>query len=118
MKVAIVGNREGWNRSYIFDKIKKYVKEDDIIITGGADGVDTCAMDYAKRFCNQLIVFYPDKRIPSPDRYYQRNKKIVEECDLLIAFNRKKRSGTSNTIRYAKELEKKCYIHGGDEYQG
>lgn len=115
-KVAVVGNREGWNRNYIIDKMKKYINPGDIIITGGADGVDTFAMDFAKYFGHQLIVFYPDPKLPSPERYYKRNKKIAEECNVMRAFNKKEHSGTSNAIRYVRELGKQCYVYGGDKH--
>ena len=44
-------------------------------------------------------------------RYYARNRKIAEECDVLIAFVSSDRSGgTENTIKYARELKKTIII--------
>lgn len=46
--------------------------------------------------------------------YLERNKKIVDETDILIAFPSEKeeqlRSGTWSTIRYARKQGKEIYI--------
>jgi predicted Rossmann fold nucleotide-binding protein DprA/Smf involved in DNA uptake len=108
-KVAVVGNREGWTKKEVFDALDKYVLtgENINIITGGADGVDTYAMEYAKRKGCVLTIYYPDiVEYDVPMGFYERNKRIAWECETLIAFNRKERSGTSQTIRMAKDFKK------------
>ena len=111
MKLAVVGNRERWFRKQIYDILDEYdLCSDDFIVTGGAKGVDSYAMDYAKQNGINLIVFYPSKKITTPYRYYNRNEKIAIECDKIIAFNKKGVSGTSNTISYGKEYDKEVRI--------
>ncbi len=59
--------------------------------------------------------FLPNNNEPSPQRYFNRNKRIAEECDILIAFDMKiGHSGTKNTIGHAKELGKKVIIIESD----
>lgn len=101
MKIGVVGNRKGWGKLTIYKKLDSLnLSSDDIIVTGGADGVDTYAMDYAKEKGIGLLVYYPSMSKPIPIRYYERNKKIAYFSDKVIAFNRKLNSGTSNTIYY------------------
>jgi len=116
MKVAIVGNREGWT----FDEIRKRFLEvlktcgvtaNDTIISGGADGVDTFAQFIAKLFGMKILIIYPKIYERIPDRYFNRNLEIVKEADLIVAFNKAgKQSGTLNTINNAKNLGKKLII--------
>jgi len=110
MRIAIVGNRKGWTYKEVCAKLKEYnVYKSDIIISGGADGVDTYAQQYAKEIGAKIEIFYPDPNKPNPERYYHRNREIVLSCDILIAFNRhpNARSGTTMTTNYAKTQKEK-----------
>lgn len=53
-------------------------------------------------------------QIHSPQDPLERNKVIVEHCDILIACPKSRqeeqRSGTWSTIRYARKLKKPVYI--------
>ena len=45
------------------------------------------------------------------EAYYARNKKIAEECDVLVAFvDSSRKGGTENTIKYASDFGKKVLI--------
>ena len=113
MKYGIVGNRLGWTRQFVFKKLQEYnITSKDIIISGGAEGIDTYAQEYAKKIGAQMIVLYPKPEEPSPDRYFNRNKEIAEMCDALIAFDKgsSSGSGTLNTINHAKRLNKSIVI--------
>ena len=119
MKFGIVGNREGWEQDFVINKIREIIsiERDDTfnfeveIISGGASGIDYIAKHYAIGAGYIFREFLPDNNEPIPQRYFNRNKKIAKECDILIAFDKKVgRSGTKNTIRYAKELNKEVII--------
>ena len=108
MKIGVVGNRVGWIYSDVERELNKLgCYHSDTIVTGGADGVDDFARRYAKANGNECLILYPKPSIDSPERYYKRNQEIVCRCDILVAFDKQKHSGTSNTIRYAKEMNKK-----------
>lgn len=118
MKYGIVGNRKGWDKDFvtwrianiIFEEISDEIAEVEII-SGGACGVDSFAKIYATENGIHYKEFLPNKEEPFPERYFNRNKKIAEECDILIAFDKVAgRSGTKNTIRYAKELNKEVIL--------
>lgn len=100
MKVAVVGNRTGWAKDYVCNKLEELLDiEKDEIISGGAEGVDTFAQEFAKLKGMKITILYPDLNKPSPDRYYDRNQNIVDSADKIIAFqNNPHRSGTQSTI--------------------
>lgn len=104
MKIGIVGNREGFTYNDVRKKLNNFrlIHGADTIITGGAEGVDSYAMKYAKEYGIRLVVHYPDVVMASPICYFQRNREIVFECDFLIAFNKKEKSGTTQCINTAK----------------
>jgi len=114
MKIGIVGNREGWIYWQVQDTLKELgLYKSDVIVSGGAKGIDIMAQWIAKEIGAQLIIFYPDPKKPSPQRYFDRNKRIVLESDIVVAFDRKEHSGTLNTINYAKEIKKPLIIVRG-----
>lgn len=112
MKIGIVGNQFGWTYRRIKEVLKEQnVYKSDIIISGGAIGVDSFAQHYAKEFGCQIRIVYPDPSKSSPERYFDRNYLIALYSDVLIAFDKKlKSSGTKNTIKHAKKLNKKILV--------
>src|SRR3972149_6309784 len=89
-KIAIVGtsslteNEERDARQYISYIIKLHTP-DTMVISGGADGVDTLAIEIAKGLS------YPTKEIlPRFDgwkAYKERNIAIAQECDILYCIS-------------------------------
>jgi predicted RecB family endonuclease len=105
MKVAIVGSRN------LSPDIEPYLPgETTAIVTGGAKGVDHAAMDLAERLGLELIVFRPDYKRYGRGAPIVRNKQIVQESDLIIAFWDGKSRGTKNTISLAQKANKSCQI--------
>ena len=106
--LGVVGNRYGFSYIEVRHELDKY-PEIKTIVTGGAYGVDSHAMRYAKERGLRLIVFYPDLSLGSPKCYFKRNEQLVyylTKCkthNMLIAFNKKERSGTTHTINIAKK---------------
>lgn len=114
MKIAIVGNRTGWSEKEVHSKLDDYfqstmfhtfpkdVNEEDVeFVSGGAEGVDTFAQTFAKKCGMKITIIYPNPDKPSPERYHERNQKVVDMADMLIAFNHSPRSGTHSTINRA-----------------
>ena len=102
LKVAIVGttvnlseNEERVMRQEIELVLKKYPL-DAIIISGGAKGVDTTALEVAKGLGFQIQEYKPEKE---EWKYYKkRNLQIANDCDELYCF--------SVSVRKVK-----CYHH-------
>jgi len=120
MIIAVVGNRQGWTYEQVKKKLLELgVYKSDVIVSGGAEGVDTFAQMYAKENGNELITLYPDPSKPSPERYFDRNKEIILRSDMVIAFDKgDKHSGTLNSINYAKGSRKPMFIvHSDGSYE-
>ena len=106
MKIGVVGNRKGWSEAFVYRKLNQQnITEDDVIVTGGANGVDQFGMLWAFQHGVDVIRKHPRRSLPIPERYFERNRRIVEEVDKLIAFDlaSNNHSGTRYTIDKAKE---------------
>ena len=110
MKYGVVGNRVGWTKEQVFNGLKKVgINSQDIIVSGGARGVDTFAQEYAKMVGSIFIIMYPKPELSISKRYFERNRRIVvpdlkiTKIDELIAFDKKEYSGTLNTINQARD---------------
>lgn len=107
MNIAVVGNRTGWTFEEFENKLNELnLFHTDTIIIGGAEGIGIFAQQYAKKYGNICIIIYPKPLTHSPQRYYQCNHEIACRCDILVAFNTKEHSDTTNTINYAHQLKK------------
>jgi len=115
MKIAIVGSRRRTDKENV-EKLVNSFARDVIVISGGAKGVDTWAEQTARNRGLEVIVFRPNlkgikHRGDMVQRYYDRNKKIAQECDIMYAFvSPDRKGGTENTIKYAQELGKKVIL--------
>ena len=105
MKVAVVGSRG----IFAID-IGMYISDGDEIVSGGAVGVDSCAAEYAKKNGLKLTVFLPQYERYGRAAPIERNKKIVDYADKIIAFWDGKSKGTLSVIKYAEKTGKLCEI--------
>jgi hypothetical protein len=105
MRVAIVGSRGITSLD-----LSKFINDDDEIITGGATGVDTLAIEYARIRNISLRVFFPEYNVYGRAAPIIRNKKIVDYADRIIAFWDGSSRGTLSVIKYAKSIGKECEI--------
>ena len=104
MNLAIVGSRT-FNDWILFElevsKLIKQYPEINTIISGGAKGADKLAEKYAKNYKLKKIIHYPEWDVWGNSAGMIRNKKIIKDADILIAFWDGKSSGTENVIRLA-----------------
>lgn len=102
--VAIVGSRTYNDYEYIKTKIEYYTKnftQKVVIVSGGAKGVDTAARKYAKEKNLTLIEYLPDWTL-GKGAGMMRNKDIINQADVCIAFLKDNSPGTSNSISLAE----------------
>lgn len=115
MKVGIVGSRKRDDKENVYALVDSLDK-DDIVVSGGCRGVDTWAESRAKKRGLQVMIFKPDltdvkNNYDRINRYYERNKKIVENSDVVYAFvSKDRKGGTENTIKWTKMFNKKVII--------
>lgn len=107
MKVAIVGSR-----SISKADISRYIPPDtDLIISGGAVGVDKLAEEYADKKGIKKLILYPDYELYGKSAPLIRDKLIVDHADLVIAVWDGVSGGTEFTISYAKRRGVPCEIY-------
>jgi hypothetical protein len=80
------------------------------IISGGARGPDSVAIAWAKYHYEPYKVYPANWTTYGKSAGIIRNKKMVDECDVCIAFWDGKSRGTEFTLDYAKKLDKKTYV--------
>lgn len=125
MRIAIVGSRDFNDYDFLVKTINQLFPIIEVIISGGARGVDTLAERYAEDNNIQKEIYLanwptltPGCRIgvnKSGNRYNKdaghiRNTIIVEKADAIIAFWDGKSPGTKNTIEKAKAMKKLIHI--------
>lgn len=104
MKIAIIGTREYGNINLEQEIINRMlIFRNDTIISGGARGIDTLAAMYARKHGMKLLEFRPDYATYGRGATFVRNRQIVDEADVVIAFWNGTSRGTKYTIEYAKK---------------
>lgn len=94
MKLAIIGSR-----NLQIDDIGRYLPDGvSEIVTGGAKGVDACAMQYAEANSIVLTTFLPDYQRYGRGAPLRRNVQIIEYADSVLAFWDGESRGTSYVI--------------------
>ena len=105
LSVAIVGSRDfphpEWVGAYVAG-----LPAGTTVISGGARGVDTWAVDVARARGLSIVVFPADWDKHGKAAGPIRNKQIVEAVDLVVAFWDGESRGTANTIKLARAARK------------
>ena len=105
MKVAVVGSR-----GIKIADIDKHLPEAEEIVSGGAEGVDACAAEYARRKGLPLTEFLPQYKRYGRAAPIVRNKQIVDYADRILAFWDGSSRGTLSVIKYAERQKKPCEV--------
>ena len=106
MKLAIVGSR-----TIKINHLELYLSEDVTeIVSGGANGVDRCAKEFAIDNNIKYTEFLPKYNLYKKGAPLKRNIEIINYCDELLIFWDGKSKGTKFVIEHCKELGKKYRI--------
>jgi len=106
MKLAIIGSRSIENLN-----LDEYIKEKpDVVVSGGAKGIDTKAWEWAIKNNIEIIVYRPNYNKNGKWAALKRNDVIIDEADKIIAFWDGKSTGTKYVIDRAKKLNKEIKI--------
>lgn len=110
MRTIIAGGREITDPKEVILAVEKSGFEITTIISGGARGVDSLAIDYAFENDIEYEVFKADW-----DRYGRsagprRNQEMAENADALIAIWDGESRGTANMIDTARKLNLKVFV--------
>ena len=102
MKLLIAGSRSITD----FD-ISPYIPDNvDLIISGGARGIDTLAEQYADKMKISKLVLRPNYARYKRGAPLKRNNKMVDMCDKVLVFWDGISRGTKYTIEYAQRIGK------------
>ena len=106
MKIAIIGSRK-----ITVPDLGQYLPDGVTeIISGGAEGVDSCAREYALSHHIPLTEFLPDYRRYGRGAPLIRNRQIADAADLVLAFWDGTSRGTAHIIDYCAKNGKPCRI--------
>ena len=109
-RVAVVGSRNYNNHAEIFKYLNSKIDKIGHLVSGGCpSGADNIAQIFAKERGLSITIHYPDWST-GKSAGFARNRKIVEDCQVLIAFTTGSK-GTQNSIDLATKLGKKVIIH-------
>ena len=81
-----------------------------LIISGGADGVDTLAEKYADMKRLSKLILRPRYDIYGRRAPLIRNEKMVDICDIALIIWDGHSRGTKHTINYANKIGKKVIL--------
>lgn len=114
-RIGITGSRRWTNVDQIHDVLGRalgYYGGFEYVVHGGAIGADSIADLWARRVPIPVIVHEPDyAKFGSEVAPLMRNRLIVNECDVLLAFRSFGLSnGTDFTIKFAEQKGKTRYI--------
>lgn len=106
MKLLIAGSRD------IDDfELDEYIPgEVDLIITGGARGIDSLAESYADKNKISKLILRPDYKRYGKAAPLIRNKTMIDIADTVIIVWNGRSTGTKFTVDYAKKLNKNVVL--------
>lgn len=106
MKVAIIGSR-----GLAVNNLEKYLPKDTKeIISGGAQGIDACAREYAVANNIKLTEFLPDYKQYGKCAPLKRNITIIENADIVLAFWDGVSRGTAFVIKNCRMRNITCKV--------
>ena len=102
MKILITGSRKWTDLRLIHETLLHEIKESDVIVHGGAKGVDSFADEWAQQHGIKTIIVRP---VNPNDKmsYLHRNAEMIGMADKVIAFWDGESSGTKFTFQYARK---------------
>ena len=113
MKLAIVGTRnpgvtyQEWEK-LLLNKINP--DEIQMVISGGAKGVDTFAKLFAAHYHKPYMEFAPQYNVYGRYATLKRNTQIVKEATTVIAFPSAESRGTYHSIKEAQRLGRRVIV--------
>lgn len=108
-KVAIVGTRTPSISYAEWEKLlltEVEVDEISLVVSGGAQGIDTYAKLFAGRHHIPLMEYLPDYSKYGIKAPLRRNTQIIKEASLVIAFPNADSRGTLHVISEARKMKK------------
>lgn len=115
MRVAIVGSRQGVQSAAVerFVSVLGRKYPDSVVVSGGAQGVDSWAVETAHIVGLLTEVFPAEWEKYGRSAGYRRNVQIVDAADIVVAFTTGS-PGTRHTIDIARAKGIPVYVFDAD----
>jgi hypothetical protein len=110
MKLAVIGSRTLIDEKVVFDQLNNLLPQIECIISGGAPGIDTIAVKWAKINNVPTVIHLPDWTKFGKSAGLKRNLLIVTDCTECLAFWDGISKGTENSINICHRLRKPVNI--------
>jgi hypothetical protein len=104
MKVAVIGSRSFTDYERLTQVLSGMAVTE--IISGGAQGADTLAERYATTHGIPTLIFKPDWKKYGRAAGPIRNKDIINNAEVVVAFWDGKSKGTLSSIKLAEKNDK------------
>lgn len=102
MKLLIIGSRTVTD----FDLTGWVPKDVELIISGGAKGMDAVAEKYADEHGVDKLILRPQYDLYKRGAPLKRNERMVDLCDAVLAVWDGASHGTKYTLNYARKKNK------------
>ena len=106
MKVLVAGSRN----IRVFDLSEYIPPETDLIISGGAEGVDSLAEQYADQHRISKLILRPRYDLYGRAAPIKRNEIMVDLADIVIIIWDGISKGTNHTVTYARKKNKPLQV--------
>ena len=110
MIYGIVSSRDFTNYQLMEQILDLYRPQITKVISGGARGADTLARQYCEKYGIPIIEHKNNFQRNGIKGYFDRNRQIVNESNVIIAFWDGTSPGTKHTIDYARSVQKEPLI--------
>ena len=104
--LGVIGSRSFSDWEKLLMELEEYLPFVKTIVSGGASGADRLAERWAEKNGLDVVLYLPDFSRYGRGAYRERNKKIVEVSDFVVAFWDGRSKGTKMTLNYCNSYEK------------
>ena len=111
MKLLIAGSRS----LETFDLSPYIPPQTDMIITGGAKGIDALAEQYADQHRISKLIMRPRYDLYGRAAPIKRNQEMVDMADAVLIIWDGKSKGTKSTEQYARRMKKEIFVVKSEE---
>ncbi len=113
MRIAVVGSRDWPSRPFVGRQLDAALKlfPEMRIVSGGAQGVDTWAEEWARARGVDCVVHEADWQQHGGRAGFIRNRFIIADADIVLAFLFNDSRGTNHSIGLALKSHKPVYVY-------
>jgi hypothetical protein len=113
--LMVCGSRTGVPKKAVFNLLKPHLPYIEVVIHGGASGVDSYASEWCK--LNNVLEWVIRPRNSNKEEYLRRNCMMIGMSDHIIAFWDGKSRGTKFVIDYAEHYNERIEVYTFEEEQ-